>query len=293
MTLVLSPEQLADRSSHSALASATETGTHGRQAQAEMNGIQQRIADSIRRRSWLGSKVCSLRPVAGSVRPLVLLPWFRPSDRLRQCREPLSHEPAHGRRDCPRAALRRPCVAAPILTESGPRRRRTRHRVRRAGPKCTHRHASGKLPRAEGTPLTCPCWFHPDRFSGNGHCVRLPSGLRFASADTLKKVDAAQRASTKPKFRSALVVTEMALSLVQLVGAGLMIRSLASVAGKSGFNPNILTTSISLYRGSIRTISIERRSFSADRKPMRFQECRASLPQHDAMEQQPGRVGNR
>jgi putative ABC transport system permease protein len=73
--------------------------------------------------------------------------------------------------------------------------------------------------------------------------------LRVDLNDSLK--DGSQSASSgagRQRFRSALVVVEMALAVVLLVGAGLMLRSLWALQGvRLGFDPaNVLTMRLSL-----------------------------------------------
>jgi putative ABC transport system permease protein len=109
------------------------------------------------------------------------------------------------------------------------------------------------FPRADGISIDLPVL-------GFTLIVSLATGIvfglapaiqasRFASTGALKE---GGRGSTEGfrhnRFRSALVVTEMALSLMLLVGAGLMIRSLLRLQQVNpGFSPgHILTMSLSL-----------------------------------------------
>ena len=80
--------------------------------------------------------------------------------------------------------------------------------------------------------------------------------LRVDLTDSLK--DGAQGASSggaRQRFRSALVVVEMALAVVLLVGAGLMLRSLWSLQRvQLGFDPSrVLTMRLSLPAASYQT----------------------------------------
>ncbi len=80
--------------------------------------------------------------------------------------------------------------------------------------------------------------------------------LRVDLNDSLK--DGSQSASSgagRQRFRSALVVVEMALAVVLLVGAGLMLRSLWALQGVGlGFDPaNVLTMRLSLPSASYET----------------------------------------
>src|SRR6185436_20312929 len=80
--------------------------------------------------------------------------------------------------------------------------------------------------------------------------------LRVDLTESLK--DGAQGASSggaRQRFRSALVVVEMALAVVLLVGAGLMLRSLWSLQRvQLGFDPSrVLTMRLSLPQAGYRT----------------------------------------
>jgi putative ABC transport system permease protein len=69
-------------------------------------------------------------------------------------------------------------------------------------------------------------------------------------SDSLKESGRTTAGVQRNRVRSALVVLEIAMSLVLLIGAGLMIRSFAKLSGLSpGFNPdNLLTIGVSLLR---------------------------------------------
>jgi putative ABC transport system permease protein len=70
-------------------------------------------------------------------------------------------------------------------------------------------------------------------------------------SDSLKESGRTTAGVQRNRLRSSLVVLEIAMSLVLLIGAGLMIRSFAKLSALSpGFNPdNLLTMGVSLLRG--------------------------------------------
>ena len=74
----------------------------------------------------------------------------------------------------------------------------------------------------------------------------LVPALRASSPDqlsTLKQADRGGSLAHSRRFRSSLVVAEVALALVLLVGAGLMIRSFARLlAIDTGFDPDGVVT---------------------------------------------------
>ncbi len=81
----------------------------------------------------------------------------------------------------------------------------------------------------------------------------LAPAFQYIRPDTNKALRNDERGSATPvsrKLRNALVVTEMALALMLLIGAGLLIKSFNRILSMNmGFNPqNILTTEIFLPR---------------------------------------------
>src|SRR6185369_5077990 len=81
----------------------------------------------------------------------------------------------------------------------------------------------------------------------------LAPAFQYIRPDTNKALRNDERGSATPvsrKLRNALVVTEMALALMLLIGAGLLIKSFNRILSMNmGFNPqNILTAEIFLPR---------------------------------------------
>ncbi len=79
-------------------------------------------------------------------------------------------------------------------------------------------------------------------------------GLRMDVNDTLKDAGPTFKAQASNRFRNLFVVSEIALALVLLVGAGLLIRSLIELRkGDPGFDPrNVVTLSFDLPIGDKR-----------------------------------------
>ncbi len=266
MPLALSPEQLADRSSHSALAIARlKPGVSVEQAQAEMNGIQRRIEQQYPA-AFVGSEVLFVplhAQVAGSVRSVLLvllgavgfvllIACVNVANLL------LARASSRRKEIALRAALgaSRMRLIGQLLTESV-LLAATGGALGIALAVVSLNLLTGMLPanfpRAEGISIDLPVLAFALIVSlATGIVFGLAPAVRasrLASADALKD---GGRGSTEGfrhnRFRSALVVMEMALSLMLLVGAGLMIRSLLRLQQVNpGFSPaHILTMNLSL-----------------------------------------------
>jgi putative ABC transport system permease protein len=115
--------------------------------------------------------------------------------------------------------------------------------------------AGPNLPRLRGVALDAPVLAFTAAVSLlTGLAFGLAPALSAARVDLQEALKEGGRSSTaggaRARLRSALVVAEVALSLVLLVGAGLLIRSFANlVATNPGFDPQgVLTTRVSLAR---------------------------------------------
>ena len=98
-----------------------------------------------------------------------------------------------------------------------------------------------------------------------GLLVGLVPAFRSSSREPAKQLRSESRASpstSSTRLRSGLVVAQVALSLVLLVGTGLLIQSLAHLSRVDlGFNPeNLLTGDVQIQRGAYPT-EIERNLF--------------------------------
>ena len=110
-----------------------------------------------------------------------------------------------------------------------------------------------RLPRFAQIHLDAACWLSPwcSLFSpvSSPACFPLCASPNPTSAKLSSKVRvAAASDSGGRRTRSLLVVCEVALSLVLLIGAGLMVRTLWELSGiRPGFDPNnVLTMSLSV-----------------------------------------------
>lgn len=76
--------------------------------------------------------------------------------------------------------------------------------------------------------------------------------MRGSLSESLKEGGRTGPSAGRARLRASLVVVQVALSLVLLVGSGLLIRSLAAVLGvNSGFNPeNVMTVPVALPQGA-------------------------------------------
>ena len=115
--------------------------------------------------------------------------------------------------------------------------------------------AGPALPRLRGVTLDLPVLAFTAAVSAlTGVVFGLAPALSAARVDLQESLKEGGRSATagagRSRLRSALVVSEVALSLVLLVGAGLLIRSFANLVGVNpGFDPeNVVATNVSLAR---------------------------------------------